>query len=72
LHLQTIEQDDSGKSDGPRTQFVLYADSALWHQFMMMKDLQSKLLRWYLRLKMFDFVVRDKNDAHTLTDPDQV
>ena len=34
-----IEQVDVSASDGPREQFVLYADSALWDQVMKMKDL---------------------------------
>jgi len=34
-----IEQDDNGQPDGPHTQFILYADSALWRQLMMTKDL---------------------------------
>ena len=67
-----IEQGNSDQSDGPRTRFVLYTDSRLWHQLMMAKDLQLELLRWYLCLKKFDFVVCDKNDGHTLTDPNQV
>ena len=66
-----VEQGDSGQSDRSRTRFTLYADSALWHKLMMMKDLQPELLRWYLRLKKFDFVVLDKNDPHTLIDLDQ-
>ena len=56
-----IEQDGSGQSDGPHARFILYTDSALWHQLMTTtKDLQLKLLRWYLCLKKFNFMVRDK------------
>ena len=46
-----IEQDDSSRSNRPHTWFILYTDNILWHKLMMMKDLQPKLLRWYLRLK---------------------
>ena len=55
-----VKQLDGNSSDGLRERFVLYADSALWHQVMKTKDLQSELLRWYLHKKKFDFVVRDK------------
>jgi len=48
-----IKQVDGSPFDGPRERFVLYADGALW---------QPKLLRWYLQLQKFDFVVRDKGD----------
>ena len=58
-----VEQVDGSPSDGRRERFVLYADGALWHQVMKMKDLQLELLRWYLQLKKFDFVVRDKADS---------
>jgi len=30
----------------------------------MKKNLQPEYLRWYLQLKDFNFVVRDKDDAH--------
>jgi len=60
-----LEQVDGSLSDGPRERFVLYADGALWHQVMKTKDLQPELLRWYLQLKKFNFMVRDR------ADPDQ-
>ena len=60
-----IERVDDSPSDGPQGQFVLYADSTLWHQVMKTNDLLSELLRWYLQLNKFDFVVHDK------ADPDQ-
>jgi len=60
-----VEQVDGSSPDGPRERSVLYADGALWHQIMKMKDQQLELLRWYLQLKKFDFVVRNK------ADPDQ-
>jgi len=66
-----IEQGDSGQSDRPCTWFVLYADNALWHQLILTEVLEPDLLRWYLQVKKFDFVVRDKNDAHTLTDTNE-
>ena len=66
-----IEQDDSGRSDGPRTRLVLQTDNMLWRQLMMMKDLQPKLLGWFLCLKEFNFVARSKNDAHMLTNLDR-
>jgi len=65
-----IEQDDSGWSDGPRTWFVLYTDNLLWRQFLMTKDLQPKLMRWYLQLEDYNFVVCNKNGVHMLTDPE--
>ena len=66
-----VEQVDSNSPNRPWVRFVLYADNALGHRIMKMKDLQPKLLSWYLWLKKFDFVVRDKANVHTLTDPDQ-
>jgi len=66
-----VKQVDVSPSDGPREQFALYADSALWKQVMKTKDLQSELLRWYLQLKKFNFVVRDKANVHTTFDSDQ-
>ena len=45
-----VEQVDGSPSDGPKEQFVLYADGALWHQVMKTKDMQLELLRWYLQL----------------------
>ena len=33
-----VEYDDSGPSDGTQYQFVLHADSTLWHNLMMKKD----------------------------------
>ena len=60
-----VERVDDNPSDGPQERFVLYADSALWHQVVKMKDLQPELLRWYLQLNKFDFEVRNK------VDPDQ-
>ena len=51
--------------------FVLYVDSALWLHVMKTTDHQPDLLRWYLRLKKFDFVVQDTVNVHTLSDPDQ-
>ena len=66
-----VEQVNSNPPDRPRVRFVLYADNLLWHHVMKMRDLQQELLRWFLRLKKFDFVVCDKANAHTLTDPDQ-
>ena len=64
-----VDQDDSGRSSGQRTRIVLYSDNMLCHKLMTTKGLQPKLLRWYLWLKQYNFVVRDKNDAHALTDP---
>ena len=52
-----VEKVDSDPPDRARVRFVLYADTALCHHVMKTKDLQPKLLRWYLRLKKFDFVV---------------
>ena len=43
-----FKQVDVSPSDGPREQFVLYIDSALWDQVMKTKDSQPELLRWYL------------------------
>jgi len=63
-----VEQVDSSPSDGLRVHLILYADNALWRQVMETKDLQPELLWWYLWLKKFDFVVRDKPNVHTLTD----
>ena len=56
------EQVHDRSFDGPRVQFVLYAHGALWHHVMKTKDVQLKLLRWYLQLQKFDFVVHDKGD----------
>ena len=58
-----IEYNGSGSLDGARYRFILYADGTLWHD-LMMKHLQPEYLRWYLQLKDFNFVLRDKNDAH--------
>jgi len=66
-----FEQVDCDPPDRPRVRFVLYTDNVLWHRVMKTKDLQPELLRWYLRLKMFNFVIRDKANVHTLTNPDQ-
>jgi len=38
---------------------------------MKMKDLQPELLRWYLQLNKFDFVVQDKANVHIASDSDQ-
>ena len=40
-----VEQVDGSPSDGPRERFVSYANDALWHQVMKIKDLQQELLR---------------------------
>ena len=40
-----VERVDDSSSGGQQKRFVLYADSALWHQVMKMKDLQPELLR---------------------------
>ena len=66
-----FEQVDGSPSYGPQERFILYANHALWHQVMKTKDLQPEIFRWYLRLKKFDFVVRDKANVHTLLDSDQ-
>ena len=66
-----VEQVDVSPSDGPREQFVLYTDSVLWDQVMTTKDLQPELLWWYLQLKKFDFVARDKANVYALSDPNQ-
>ena len=66
-----VEQFDSDPPDKARVRFFLYADNALWHHVMKTKDLQPELLRWYLRLRKFDFVVWDKVNVHTLSDPGQ-
>ena len=66
-----VEQGESSQSNGLFQQFDLYANSASWHKLMTTKDLQPELLRSYLRLKKFDFVVRDKATVHTFTDSDQ-
>ena len=66
-----IEQDGNDQSDGPCTRFVLYTDNMLWCQLVIMKDLQPELLRWYLHLKEYNFVVRNKDDVHTLIDPNR-
>jgi len=66
-----VEQVDGSLSDRPQERFVLYADYILWHQVMKTKDLQVELLSWNLRLKKFDFVVWDKANVHTLSDPEQ-
>ena len=66
-----VEGLDDSPSDGPQEQFVLYADSVLLHQVMKMKDLQPELLRWYLQLNKFDFVVQDKANVHIASDSDQ-
>jgi len=63
-----VEQGDGSQSDGLCKRFVLYANSALWHQLMTAEDLQPELLRRSLRLKKFDFVVCDNANIHTLTD----
>jgi len=39
-----VEQIDGNLSDGLREWFVLYADGALWHQVMKIRDLQPELL----------------------------
>ena len=65
-----VEQIDSSLSDRLHMQYVFYPDSGLWHKLMNTKDLQLVLLKWYLRLKTFDFVLHDKANDHTLTDPD--
>jgi len=65
-----VKQGDSSQFDGLRKRFVLYNESVLWHKLMTMKDLQPELLRWYIRLKKFYFVVCDKANVHTLTDSD--
>jgi len=66
-----VEQVNSDMLDRARVCFVLYTDNALWHRVMKTKDLQPQLLRWYLRLKKFSFVVWNKVNVHTLSDPDQ-
>jgi len=38
---------------------------------MKMKDLQLELLQWYLQLKKFDFVVRDKANVHAPSESNQ-
>jgi len=65
------KQVDSSPSDRLRVHFVLYADNALWRKLMKTKDLQLELLQCYLRLKKVHFVVCDKANVHTLTDPEQ-
>jgi len=67
-----VKHVDGNLSDGPQQRFVLYKDNALWHQVMKMKDPQPELLRWYLYLKKFVFVVQDKVNVHTLLDLHQV
>ena len=59
-----VEQVDDSRYNGPRERFVLYTNGTLWDQVMKMKDLQLELLRWYLQLKKFDFVVRDQADPN--------
>ena len=55
-----VEQADGSPSDGLRELFVLYADRALCHKVVNMKDLQPELLRPHLQLKKLNFMVRDK------------
>ena len=66
-----VEQAYVSQFDGPREQFVLCVDCALWGTVMKTKNLQPELLRWYLQLKKFEFVVQDKANVHTPSDPDQ-
>ena len=66
-----VEQVGSSPSNRLQVRFVLYADNALWRKLMKTKDLQLELLQCYLRLKKVHFVVCDKANVHTLTDPEQ-
>jgi len=66
-----VEQLDNSPSNGLQVCFVLYANNTLWCQVIETKDLQPELLRWYLRMKKFDFVARDKFKVHTLGDLEQ-
>ena len=38
-----VEQGDSGQSDRPRARFILYDNGTLWHQLMVIKDIQPEL-----------------------------
>jgi len=58
-----VEQVDGSSSDRLREQSTLYADGAL-HQVMKTKVLQPELLKWYLQLQKFNFVVHDKGDPN--------
>jgi len=66
-----LEQVDSDPPNKARVCFILYVDITLWNCVMKTNDLEPKLLRWYLQLKKFDFMVCDKVNVHTLSDPDQ-
>jgi len=56
-----IENEDSDPPDGAWYRFVLYANSTLWRNLIKKNDLQPEYLRWYIQLKDFNFLVRDKN-----------
>jgi len=46
---------------------VLYTNNSLWRHLMMKKGLQLEYVRRYLQLEDFNFIVRNRNDVHMLT-----
>jgi len=53
----------SNPFDGAHYKIILYIDNVIYPYLMMKKDLYPNILRWYLLLQQFNFLVHDKMDS---------